>query len=714
MQTAALPDRVLFDRPTAGQLWAMGNDWKASFDRTGFTFLPFLGSEAPRNFPLRVELRSVTVGAEPLSLQPGEPILDGTVVRTDRGPLVETLATAMHGVEQSFVFASLPNRGAIAVDLQFASELVSEQDGPNLRFSGPHGGIAYRDAIAIDATGKRLPLVIEHTPRGARIEIPAAFVESAVLPLVLDPWFLASYGFTPGVGTGELQRWPDVAVLQSPDTNALVWQRQWSVADQDCFGLVALTGFFPTVHYVTIDFTSANWLGPRLASNASARNFLVVAQIDDQAGTSWIGGRIFDELGGTASYFDIERGGVVGLAGNKFRPDVGGDPFASQPAYYTVVFEHEVAVGNHDIYYKQIEPSGLLRNALPSPLATTPVDETYPTISSSNRFEAWRVAWQSTYLAPPFDQDVHVAHLGWAGTVTVPPYVAAGSVFEETRPSISSWADPMLLGDRFAVLAYEMEMGGQRDIACVVHDAYGTALAGENLNWLEAGGIYQGRNQIFPEVDSDGRRFFVGYSEFSGTDYDVFTSCLRFVQGSGGGSLLVDDERDDLLNTPGVDDYWCRVAAFAGGGGATSSTFAVTNVAIGTNEVRIFYWGAWQDGAAHAVRNTGCGVPITSSLGWNNGQISLGTTVTFSASAFAAMFGFPTTIPLNGILPNCNCTLGAELGGGPPIFMPPTFAFTIPLTIDWIGTTLSVQWMGIGTSCLGGLDLSNTLDVTVL
>lgn len=46
--------RVQFDRPRADEpLWAMGAAWKASFDGSGFTTIPFFGSSAPRNFPLR-------------------------------------------------------------------------------------------------------------------------------------------------------------------------------------------------------------------------------------------------------------------------------------------------------------------------------------------------------------------------------------------------------------------------------------------------------------------------------------------------------------------------------------------------------------------------------------------------------------------------------------------------------------------------------------
>lgn len=56
----------------------VGRTWKANFDGTGCTVVPFLGSEAPRNFPLRLELAQATVGGEPLALVAGKPVVTGS------------------------------------------------------------------------------------------------------------------------------------------------------------------------------------------------------------------------------------------------------------------------------------------------------------------------------------------------------------------------------------------------------------------------------------------------------------------------------------------------------------------------------------------------------------------------------------------------------------------------------------------------------------
>ena len=62
---------VLTDECGDGLVWAIGNTWKASFGAEGFTYVPYFGSAAPRNFPVRFQLQAVQVGGEALPLGPG-------------------------------------------------------------------------------------------------------------------------------------------------------------------------------------------------------------------------------------------------------------------------------------------------------------------------------------------------------------------------------------------------------------------------------------------------------------------------------------------------------------------------------------------------------------------------------------------------------------------------------------------------------------------
>lgn len=708
MSLGTLPKTVLFDRPREGELWALGTDWKASFDPRGFTFLPFFGSEAPRNFPLRVELASVTVGGATLPLTAGEPQVAVTTVRIDRGSFVETIATDLRQVEQSFVFSQLPNRGAIAVDITMTSELSASPTAEGLRFANEHGAVGYEKAVAIDAAGATLALAIEWDGDSAHITIPATFVERAKLPLVLDPILATNPGIAPG--QGQLQRLPDTATLQSPDRALVVWQRQWSVTDQDCFAEV-LDG---SLSYATgapsvLDFTSLNWVEPRAASSANARKFLVVAQIDDQVGNTWIGGRLVGDNGVVGAQLDIERGGVVGLPGNNFRPDVGGDSGIGSFRRFNVVWEHETAPGNRDIHYKLVRQDGTLPTANPTVLASLPENETFPSISKSNWEVDWHVAWQRQWPAAPFDQDIWEARIAYFGTVAVAPQVIAGTTLDELRPSVSSVALPQgYVGGANAMVAYERVTGGQTDIYCAVIDYAGGVAGGLpfNLSAQEAGGIFAGRNQIFPEVDSDGVRFVVGYSEFNGTDYDTYVSTLAFDPVNV--LVRIDEARVLLGGTVGVDDYWTRISAWHDGAGQPSPAYVVAGANIATNDIAVWNYGGYGAGPFFTTRSTLCNsLPNVLQA---SGTPVIGQSVQFTNSLLgsAILGGFPINLPLLPVL-GCNCTLGVDFIA----VFPSQFTWAIPGDPQLVGTTFSMQGIQAGGTACIGLNLTDTIDFTI-
>ena len=701
----ALPDAVLFDQPRGAELWAMGHDWKASFDGRGFTFIPFFGSDAPRNFPLRIELASASVGGEALQLVDGIPRLDGNTVRTARGGLTELVVTQLREVEQSFVFVQLPNRGAIHVDLVTSTELVASATADGLRFTNEHGFVTYTKAIAKDAAGASLSLAMEWDGDSVHITIPAEFVATAQLPLVLDPIVSTNPGIAPV--NALLLRLPDSATLQSPDRSFVIWQQQWSVTDHDCLGRVLDQNLAWAANLTTIDVTTNNWLGSQVASAGGARNFMVVAQVDAQAASTWIGGRIIADTGIAGSVIDIERSGVVGLSGNNYRPDVGGDPYAGPGAYFNVVWEHQTSPGNRDIHYKLVQQSGALLTNNPSVLANLADDETFPSISKSNWEVDWHVAYQRRFPLPPNDQDIWAARVTYFGTIAVAPLAIAGTVLDELRPCVSSLALPQgYIVGAIAMVAYERVSAGQADIFCAAIDYGGGASAVFNLSANEAGGAFAGRNQIFPEVDTDGVRFVVGYSEFSGTDYDTYLSTLAFDPPTT--TFRLDEERVLLGGTVGFDDYWTRISAYHSGSGQPNPRYIVTGANLGLNNIPVWEYGGYAPGFAFfGFYPTPCGsLTITPS-----GTPAIGQTISFqvnTALPSGTVFGGQGYTLLTAL--GCNCILGVSNGVvlGSPLSVP------IPANVNLVGTFWSVQGFGFsGANCLGFLDLSDTVDFVV-
>ncbi len=702
-------DRVLFDRPTAGgALWAMGSDWKASFDSAGFQFIPFFGSQAPRNFPLRVELDQVTVGGEPIVLAPGEPEQHGFAVRTARGGLTEVVDTSLRSVEQSWVFATLPNRGEIAVEVRIDGEFTAEASADGLRFRNEFGAVSYEKAVAVDAAGAQITLPIRWTGTEAHILVPATFVAKAQLPLVVDPLLSSVSGIGTGASAAQLQRDADVATIQSVDRRCVTWRRQWSATDQDCWGQVfdgTLTAVAPAF---TIDFTGLDWLAPAVAGNDYSQGFLVVSEV--RIGTLYyIAGRLITAAGAVNGLqFDIERDGVVGLPGNNFRPDVGGDFYPGAAAYYAVVFEKEVAAGNRDIYVKLVRQDGILLTTNPSVIDSSTTDESNPCISKQDGgAETWFVAYQRTWPGVPFDQEVLGKFVFWTGTVQAPnPYIA-GFVANETAPCTSS---PVLVeGAWYYMVCHETDFGvtgGQRDILCKVYDINGNQVTSLNLNQAEQGGTYQAYDQQHPDCDGDGIRFVVGYTDpWGGTfDFETHVSTLAYLTTPP--TLRIDDDRIGL-GLSVADEFGTRICSQHSGGGQSSSRFAVSHANFGPNTIELFDYGGWQSGTQFSVYPSSCGAPVSITP---TGSSAVGGTVTITVQhgpLSGTVFGFPGFIPLN---PICNCILGVQSG----LLLGNPLVFTVPPNPVYVGITLSVQgWTVLGSNCFGFIDLSDTIDFTI-
>lgn len=694
---------VAFDRPLDGALWAVGQDWKASFDGRGFDFIPFFGSSAPRNFPLRVELDQVTVGEQALSLPAGVPEQVGSAIHTRRGGLTEVVDAHLGDVEQSWVFDALPNRGAVQVEVRLTGDFVTEVGADGLRFVTAHGSIRYSKAIAADAGGARLALPITWTGTEAHIVVPAAFVANAQLPLVVDPLL----SIVSGVGgpTTLLQRDPDVATIQAPDRTCIVWEREWSAADHDVWAQLYDGAMSPVGSTFAIDTTILDWREPAVAGNEFSLSFLAVGQVQSSSLFYIAGRRIAGTSGVIGAQFDIERDGLVGhYPGNNYRPDVGGDFFPSTQAYWCVVFEHSPGSVRFAAY-KLVRQDGTLLAPLGYLSSSSAGDSNLCIAKQCGTPARWFVAYQTTYTSPPFDQDIRGAFITWDGVLAGTAFSIATSLANDTLPATSS---PIRAGgsDRWLV-AYENDAAGARDILCSVFDVNGVWHAGVNLNALEQGGAFQAYDQQRPDCDSDGVRFVVGYTEpYGGTaDYETRVSTLAYLISTA--TLTIQDSRIGLGVTTD-DEYGTRICSRHSGGGVPSPNFMVVDANWTDNAIDLYDYGGWQTGAQFTVVPTPCG-PLSIAYG---GSTQVGGTVTITVANGAlsgTLFGYPGFIPLLPIF-GCNCTLGVASGQ----FMGNPLVFTIPPNPSFVGTVLAVQgWTAIGSTCLGFLDLSDTVLFTV-
>jgi hypothetical protein len=155
--------RVHVDSDEDGRHWVRGADYKASFGPDGATFVPFLGSAASRNWPVRLQLAAAQRGAHEVELRTPSVEREEDRITIDHGGVREEYVPGLQGLEQLFVLDSLPNAAAqsgaadLVLELAVETELAPRRDGEGWRFEGPDGGVAYGAAVVLDAAGRRSP-----------------------------------------------------------------------------------------------------------------------------------------------------------------------------------------------------------------------------------------------------------------------------------------------------------------------------------------------------------------------------------------------------------------------------------------------------------------------------------------------------------------------------------------------------------------------------
>ncbi len=537
-----MTERVHFDRPGDGNLWVRGADYKARFGNDAVEFIPALGSDAPRNFPVRFELESVHVGERELALERDvEPALDGRIVSYDRGGVVEHYVVELGSIEQRFRLER-PVSGAagdLVIRVDVESELDALDSAAGFRFAGEFGGVQYGRAVTFDATGFSVASPTRLVEGDIEIRVPASYLASASYPLTIDPLVNSFTIDNQSTRKGA----PDVAFDESHQIYAVTWEVWFSSSDRDVWvqthdtlgGTHAGSGAY-------IDATSHDWRFPRIANNNLANQFLVVA-VEGTSPNTVISGR-------TREAANIQMGNQLQIsgseAGSKSFADVGGDPVLAGPTYYCVSWNRQLSTSDYDIHAKLVSSSGSLASGLIAVDNSSGTVDYAPQISKGNGHapfstQAWTIVWARYYSSS--DTDIWGAQLSWNGNFLQTTYPIDLTVTSHGGPDVSTVLDATS-GERPYMVAYV----GNNDI-------HGRVLRGRtsisntyNLTGLEASG-FQGQTQYGPCAESDGSTFIVTYSELYGsstTDWDAYVAEFDY---SNGVIRCTDSHRNMAFNS---------------------------------------------------------------------------------------------------------------------------------------------------------------------
>ncbi|MCU0863051.1 MAG: hypothetical protein MUC36_04595 [Planctomycetes bacterium] len=710
-----LPTEVLHDVDRDGVHWAMGRNWKASFDGASFTYVPRLSPTAARSWPLSLRLASVTSGTEALPVPAGPLQADARRLQVARGGCVERFDLRPDGVEQSWLFAQLPSRGELRLQLAVATDLVGIDRGDDLVWNGPDGGVHYGGAVAIDARGRRCELALDLRAGQIELVVPAAFVAAAELPLLVDP--LTS---TIAIDSSTLFRGnSDLAFDYTTQEFLIVWQSQFSATDMDVFAQRMDLNQTPIGTPFAIDFTGVSWTQPKVANNGNWDTFLVVAECSNQFNPPrWVGGRIWSLAGGNQPQFDIERQGTGGsFSGSCYRPDVGGDAAETGGTWFCVVWEREFSTTDHDIVMRLVGPFGALQTSAPTAIDTGGGYESFPRIAKSNGYslttalsgQYWPIVYQRTFS--PVDEDVRGSLIGPNGQfVGSQNFPVATSSLDERAPVVSSPTEILGGRRRHAVAFLRTEPLTSNDVLVSMFDDAGALLTTGNLQTLEGAGFAAAWPQVTPAIDCDGYRFAIAYGEIyggSGGDYDVRVSTVGYDH--TGNQLVVNEARAAVATSSNYEAEPALASAWSGGGGPVQYGMTLQSFVPATNvgTVLATVYRGHRSGPLPSYRATACG-PLAITV---TDLPALGRVLSFAQSDNGPLSGFVIGTPASVPLPFCpGCTVGAD---GPLVGNP--LGLYVPLDLSLVGLSLSCQaWSAYSGTCLGAIALSDTIDFTIL
>lgn len=300
-----------------GRLLGVGPHYKVGFAAGGIEFVPAFGNGAPHDLPLRWRAVEVARGSDPVALRVVEPAAGERTVEYHRGAVVERYELRADGVEQSFVFDTLPPgdgdlvvRGELTTALAIEPGREGGDAGEGLRLRAPGiGSFGLGEVTGVDARGRRCRGSLRADGGGLELRLPAAFVADAALPLVLDP--LIGTGFALETASSD-DRIVDVAYEPTTNTAAVVWEHPFSATDHDVYLQRIDYENGPVGSIVYIESSTSNAQLPSVAAVRAVAAFVVSWQV----GTSVFARAVDAATGAT--------GAVLTVTTNGQRADVGG------------------------------------------------------------------------------------------------------------------------------------------------------------------------------------------------------------------------------------------------------------------------------------------------------------------------------------------------------------------------------------------------------
>lgn len=537
-------------------IWMRGPTYKARASRSGFTYIPFLGSKVPRSYPVEFRLTRATVDGEALLLEaPAQTQWEGQRLALDRGPVEVIYDVRGREVEQLFALDLDGAVGDVELTLGFTSDLVPEPMGSGFRFVGPHGGMDYGAATVFDGEGRSAAIETVLKGSSLRLTVPAAFVARAKGQILIDP-ILSTYSVDE---TGGDQRQVDVAYDLSTDTFTFVYEDTFSGNDADIYRRTR-TRSGVLVNGGLIFGDDQVWRNPAIANLNGDNLHLVVASVTNSGGNREVWGRTYAPASNSLSS-DLLIGGSEGQGFDNLRPDVAGNARDQAGLRFLVVWERRISPTRRNVRLRAVEADGTLGTLYSLNDGDNRFQEEVSVSQSAGdpaSVNVWNIVWREENLLTDTD------YLRGAQLST--NVFLASPVADLDQLSPGRRMREVDVSDGIA-------QGGPGSAYVATYDDYGSSSNEATILVVRDNALASKQNLADIEhADPSGRqdarlgathdRFVATYVDQSSTE--VYATVLQLV---GDSQLGVAERRAVLGSTLGANRGGAALAAVAAGGG---------------------------------------------------------------------------------------------------------------------------------------------------
>ena len=672
-------------------LLALGWDYRARISAQGLHYTPALGTAAASTQHLALSLvdvrRGEMIGFVPQE-RPAAAIVSERRASIAHGQVTERFDVTPAGIELSVAFAQpLPGHGDLVARYRLDTSLTAAPalaDGLSFLLDSV-GGVSIGGVTGLDAKGARVRGSLQLVDDCVELRLPAAFVDAAQYPLVLDP--LVGTQFLASVTPSSYSQ-SDVAYDVTGNCYLVVYRKALSNVSMEIRGNFLDGAGVPFGSLLAI--AGAPWLDSPKVADLNQRDTFVVGYL--QASSLFA----FSELRARTVAAGVNiLGGVLVVDSPVTVVDIAGDNTTSGDAAL-FAYAKDAGGGNSTVELARATVSGL---------AATPVFAGRNTVDVPNTPVPDVAISKSNPSTGPYE-------IAWVAGTTLYTHVALrdGSV-----PGTLLGIDPLARGyERGTIdvdgdgttfyVAYQYDPTATGDSEIWLAEVMADAQGGQGLYGYTAVDTTVGTKQMQPSIAWCGYKYLVLYSSqlLQGTYNFDLKGSERGLDGQAcGPSFTLLGVNSSLTRSI---EFQPAIASKRSGGAASEEALLTFTEADDAppfaSDLVASRYQTLGPGGAITLQGSNCGVPGTIAA---VGPAAVGNTdfrVTLSGAPPAGLPFLLWSLP-GGETACGPCSLGNTLSA---VFLVPsggTASYAFPLACSYasyVGVTLQAQWALFGTA----------------